>query len=120
MATNSTYTASNVARTDGIVHRASGKIVFPADSITAADYISVECGFVPKRVIFMNATDRIRVEWFQGMDNDTCIKTAAAGTVTLETTNKGIGIDGNSFTVSQNATLAVIAASKTCYWVAEG
>lgn len=120
MATNTAYTAANVSRADGIVRRASGKITFPADSITAADYISIECGFTPKRVTFVNATDRIRVEYFEGMADDTCIKTAAAGTVTLETTNKGITVSGNGFTVSQNATLAVIAASKVCYWVAEG
>lgn len=120
MATNTTYTAANVSRADGVVHRASGKITFPADAITAADYISIECGFTPKYVTFINATDRIRVEYFEGMADDTCIKTAAAGTVTLETTNKGITVSGNSFTVSQNATLAVIAASKVCYWLAEG
>lgn len=120
MATNTTYTAANTARADGVVRRASGKITFPADAITAADYISLEAGFTPKRVIFINATDRIRVEWFEGMDSDTCIKTAANGAVTLETTNKGIAVSGNSFTVSQNATLAVIAASKVCYWMAEG
>ena len=119
MATNTAYTAANVAFPDGVVRRASGKITFPATAITAADYISIECGFTPRRVIFINVTDQIRVEHFEGMTADTCVKTAANGTVTLETTNKGITISGNSFTVSQNATLAVIAASKVCYWVAE-
>ena len=120
MATNTTYTAANVARSDGVVRRASGKITFPADSITAGDYISLECGFFPKKVTFINATDRIRVEHWIGMADDTCIKTAAAGAVTLETTNKGITLSASGFTVSQNATLAVIAASKVCYWDAEG
>lgn len=120
MAENTGYTAANVSRSDGIVRRASGKITFSADAITATDYAAVECGFVPKRVIFVNITDRIRVEHFEGMTADTCVKTAANGTVTLETTNKGITLTANGFQVSQNATLAVIAASKVCHWVAEG
>ncbi len=119
MATNTAYTAANVAFTDGVVRRASGKITFPADAITAADYVAVECGFIPKKVEFINITDRIRVEHYEGMTADTCIKTAANGAVTLETTNKGITLTGNGFQVSQNATLAVIAASKVCHWVAE-
>jgi hypothetical protein len=70
------------------------------------------------------------------MTADTCVKTAAAGTRTLETTNKGIAItdkagtgyavtgaavtDGRSFVISQNATLAVVAASKTLTYLALG
>lgn len=106
-----------------------GKIVLDATSITAGDYMLVEVGFTPKYVNFVNLTDRIGVEWFEGMTADTCLKSAAAGTRTLETTNKGVTIcdvegnaatDGRCFKVSQNATLAVIAASKTLYWEARG
>lgn len=120
MAENTAYTAANVSRSDGIVRRASGKITFPATAITAADYFAAECGFVPKRVIFMNITDGIRVEHYEGMTANTCVKTSALGAVTLETTNQGITLSANGFQVSQNATLAVIAASKVCHWVAEG
>lgn len=106
---------------EGILNFATGSVVFDATAITAADYISIPVGFTPNYVVFINATDRIKVEWYQGMAADTCIKTAAAGTVTLETTNKGVTINTtNSFLISQNATLAVIAASKTCYWIALG
>jgi hypothetical protein len=107
----------------------TGRIVLDGTSITAADYLLVECGFTPKYVQFVNVTDRIGVEWYEGMAADTCVKTAAAGTRTLETTNKGITVtdnagnantEGRCFTVSQNATLAVIAASKTLTWVAFG
>ena len=96
----------------------SGKIVFDATAITATDQIEVACGFKPKYVKFINATDRIAVEFFAGMTADNCIKTAAAGTVTLETTNQGITLTERGFRVSQNATLAVIASSKTCYFIA--
>lgn len=119
---------------DGMSKFAAGSIVFDATAITAGDYITINVGFVPKYFVFHNDTDRIKVEWRQGMAQDTCIKTAAAGTVTLETTNKGVTVGVlNSDTaltsagsgtipgagqvqVAQNATLAVIAASKTCRW----
>jgi len=104
-----------------------GRVVFDGTSITAADYAVFSVGFTPRYVRFQNITDRIAVEWFEGMTADTCLKTAAAGTMTIETTNLGITIcdsdgtantSGRYFKVAQNATLAVIAASKTCTWIA--
>lgn len=104
-----------------------GRVVFDGTSITAADYAVYSVGFTPRYVRFQNITDRISVEWFEGMTADTCLKTAAAGTKTIETTNLGITIcdsdgtantSGRYFKVAQNATLAVIAASKTCTWIA--
>ena len=104
-----------------------GRVVFDGTSITAADYALFTVGFTPRYIRFQNITDRIAVEWFEGMAADTCLKTAAAGTVTIETTNLGITIcdsdgtantSGRYFKVAQNATLAVIAASKTCTWIA--
>lgn len=104
-----------------------GRVVFDATSITAADYAVYTVGFTPRYIRFQNITDRISVEWFEGMAADTCLKTAAAGTKTIETTNLGITIcdsdgtantSGRYFKVAQNATLAVIAASKTCTWIA--
>lgn len=119
MAVNSTYTATQ-DNGNAVLHIASGKAVFDSTSITAADYINLTVGFTPRYVRFVNATDRITIEWYAGMADDTCIKTAANGTQTLETTNKGITVSGGVIAVSQNATLAVIAASKTCYWHAIG
>ena len=104
-----------------------GRVVFDGTSITAADYALFTVGFTPRYIRFQNITDRIAVEWFEGMAADTCLKTAAAGTKTIETTNLGITIcdsdgtantSGRYFKVAQNATLAVIAASKTCTWIA--
>lgn len=54
------------------------------------------------------------------MAANTCLKTAAAGTRTLETSNGGITVDENGFRVLQNATLAAILASKTCFYEARG
>jgi hypothetical protein len=97
-----------------------GRVAFDSTSITATDYAEYTTGFKPRYVRFENLTDRIAVEWWEGMAADTCIKTAAAGTKTIETTNKGVTVTANTFQISQNATLAVIAASKTCTWFAVG
>lgn len=106
-----------------------GRIVFDATAITATDSVLVNLGFTPKYVAWENVTDRIKVEWYEGMAANTCIKTVAAGTRTLETTNGGITIcdadgtaktDGKAFAVLQNATLAAILASKVCTWKAIG
>ena len=95
-----------------------GKVVYDATAIVAADSTRVQVGFKPRYVRWENATDRVMIEWFEGMADNTCIKTAAAGTRTLEAANGGITVDAQGFRVLQNATLAAIAASKTCYWVA--
>lgn len=129
MAVNATYTQSNGPNNDRPRNFTTGRITFDATAITATDYVVQQLGFVPKYIKLINVTDRIIVEWFEGMAQDTCIKTAAAGTVTLETTNKGLSVcradgtqdtSGRYFQVSQNATLAVIAASKVINWIALG
>lgn len=117
MAENTTRTLT-YNQSQGTPAVAVGKVVFDATAITAADYIEIDVGFKPKYVCFSNITDQIGVEYFEGMTADTCLKTAANGTRTLETTNKGITVGDRYFRVSQNATLAVIAASKTCYFTA--
>lgn len=107
----------------------TGRIVFDATAITAADDVVIFAGFTPKYVAWENITDRVKGEWYEGMAAESCIKTIANGTRTLEVTggNKGITIcdsdgtantSGRYFKVAQNATLALILASKTCSWVA--
>lgn len=118
MAKNSTGVVATYTASQGTPTQAVGKFTFDATALTAADYVEIAVGFKPKYVKFINATDRIGVEFFEGMADDTCVKTAAAGTVTLETTNQGITPVTVGFRVSQNATLAVCAASKVCYFVA--
>jgi hypothetical protein len=117
MAENVTYTATQNPN-QGQSQFAEGSVTFDATAITAADYIEIDCGFKPSYVQFVNATDRIGVEFYRGMTDNNCVKTAAAGTRTLETTNGGITLTDRGFRVTQNATLAVIAASKVCYWQA--
>jgi hypothetical protein len=98
----------------------SGKVVFDATAITAADYIEIDVGFKPTYVKWENVTDRVSGEHYEGMADESCVKTAANGTKTLEVTggNKGITLTTNGFRVAQNATLALILASKTCHFIA--
>ncbi len=98
----------------------TGQIVFDATAIVAADYIEIDLGFKPKKVTVENVTDRIMGVHYQGMADESCVKTAAAGTRTLEVTggNKGITLTTRGFRVAQNATLAIIAASKTLFFEA--
>lgn len=121
---------------DGFPKYAAGSNTFDATAITATDYISINVGFIPKYFVWSNDTDRVMIEWRDGMAQDSCIKTVAAGTRSLEVTggNKGIVIGSQSNTnsvagtvagagvvqVSQNATLAAILASKVCRWQAWG
>lgn len=94
---------------------ASGSYFDDAGSPAAA---TLTIGFKPRYVCVDNVTDRIKIEWYQGMSetSNTCVKTAAAGTRTLETTNQGITITGTTFTISNNATLAVLAQNKQLRW----
>ncbi len=123
MATNTAYTLTPADGNagDGVAKRAVGLVVFPATAIVAADSVVISCGFKPRKVRWENLTDRVGGEWFEGMAADSCLKTVAAGTRTLEITsgNGGITVTDKGFSVLQNATLALILASKTCAWVAE-
>lgn len=129
MATNTAYTVNNAtSKQDGPLSR-TGRITYPATSIVAADYTQVDVGFVPKYIQWCNVTSRVQIEWFEGMAANTCIKTAANGTRTIETTNGGITIcdsdgtantAGRSFKVLQNATLAAILASEVINFRAIG
>lgn len=126
MATNTTYTQtpSDGTGPQGQVLRAQGHVAFDATAIVAADSVSITCGFKPKYVRWINYTDRVMIEWHYGMPAGGCVKTAANGTRTLETSGGNGGItlnsDNKGFSVLQNATLGAILASKNCVWRAEG
>ena len=99
---------------------ATGKIVYDATAIATADYTRVTLGFKPRYVKWVNLTDRTTIEWREGFGANECMKTVAAGTVTLDTTAAAVVVDNISFAILQNATLGAVLASKTCYWEARG
>ena len=103
----STNTQTN---SNGVNCFAVGKII--TDSATAAA-ATIALGFTPRYVRFVNLTDRITDEWFEGMASASSLHAVAAGTLTLETTN-GIAVSGPSFTL----TATTMVASKTFYWEA--
>jgi phosphatidylserine synthase len=87
-----------------------GKIVSDGGAAAAA---TITLGFTPRYVKFVNLTDRITDEWYEGMASASSLHAVAAGTLTLETTN-GIAVSGSTFTL----TATTLVASKTFYWAA--
>jgi hypothetical protein len=114
MAENIAYT---LTRNDSGINAnmVEGVIVFPATAIVATDYVEIDVGFQPRYVNFLNITDRVGGEYWKGMADNSCLKTIADGTRTLEVTggNGGITLTTRGFRVLQNATLALVLASKT-------
>ena len=106
-------TTNTRTQSGGVSNYATGYVV--TDSGTAAD-TTFTVGFIPRKVKFVNLTDRTIDEWYAGMAAFDSLHTVAAGTVTLETTNGiSVGTDG-TFTVKA----ATIPASKTLAWEAVG
>jgi hypothetical protein len=101
---------STQADSDGIVYRTSGSFLTDA---TAAD-VTLTLGFTPRYIVWENVTDRIKYEWFEGTTNGTTIKTAAAGTRTLDTADVAISVNGGVVTI----TAAVAIQNKQCRWIA--
>lgn len=73
------------------------------DSAGSTD--TVMLGFTPRLIIVDNETDRIELKWRTGMTSTYAVKTAAAGTRTLETSG-GITILAGNRGFSYAATAA--------------
>ena len=96
----------------GIVNHAVIRVV---EDATAAVIETFTVGFQPRYIAIHNLTDRISHEWFQGMADLSALKTVAAGTRTLDTT-EGPTVSNGSFTVPA----ATMIASKVFNIVAMG
>lgn len=83
-----TITATLV-QTGALIEYAAGTHFDDAGS-PALKAISV--GFLPKKVRWVNSTDRIEYEWVTGNANGTTLKTVAAGTRTLDTADVAISV----------------------------
>lgn len=100
----------------GVVNHSTGHLVNDAGGAVVA---TLSLGFVPRVFRIHNVTDRISYEWYNGMTNPGAVKTVAAGTRTLETTEGptiGTVTAGTDTTVSVPA--SIILASKTFVWEA--
>jgi hypothetical protein len=102
---------SSQSNNDGILRRATGAHLDDAASPAA---VTLTLGFTPKYVLWLNATDRDGWEWFDGMADGTTLKTVAAGTRTLDTSDAAIDVDGGTVTIPA----AILEQNKQYYWVA--
>lgn len=62
------------------------------DTATTPVAKTISVGFLPTKVRWVNATDRIEHEWVTGNANGTTLKTVAAGTRTLDTADVAISV----------------------------
>ena len=80
-----------VQRTQGSIsgtYTAASDVSSTTNASIAAGVMTLTLGFVPTRFMIMNVTDRVKQEWFKGMNSGDYLETAANGTVTLETDDK--------------------------------
>ena len=98
----------------GVANVAQGLLVNDAGGAVVA---TLNVGFDPRFFEIENVTDRISYRWYVGMTNPGALKTVAAGTRTLETTEgptMGTALAGTLGMVSVPA--SIILASKTFVW----
>jgi hypothetical protein len=93
-----------------IVRKTRGAYLDSAGTPAAA---TLTLGYTPYYVMWLNATDRIQYEWYEGMAAGTTLKTVAAGTRTLDTADVAITVNTDG-TVTIGA--AAILQNKQNYW----
>lgn len=86
------------------------------DTGTVAAF-SITCGFKPRYVKVVNVTSRDQMEWYEGMADDSGIKTVAAGTRTLDVAD-AITVSESGFTMGLDTD--VVVTSEQISWVAVG
>jgi hypothetical protein len=77
-------TTNTQTNAGGVVNQAIGRVV--TDAGAAADTVFT-CGFVPRYIEWVDNTNRITLQWYEGMASNSAIRTVAAGTRTLDVTN---------------------------------
>ena len=106
-----TITASSF-KTSGVVNYEIGRHF---DDAATPALKAITVGFSPKKVRWVNLTDRIEWEWQVGVANGTSLKTVAAGTRTLDTADVAISVmdasTGSAPTVVKGANVVTIAAA---------
>lgn len=110
-------TTNTQSNSMGVVNHASGYVV--TDAGAAAD-TTFQLGFLPRVVRFVNLTDRISLEWAEGMAANSALRTVAAGTRTLDVSS-GITVNNSPSTGVSNSFMiktADMIASKVFYWEA--
>jgi hypothetical protein len=88
--------------------------VLDTGTVAARD---ITLGFKPRVVRVINVTSRDMMEWYEGMADASAVKTVAAGTRTLITSN-GITPTANGFTIGLDTD--VVVTSEQISWEAVG
>lgn len=98
-----------------VTNIATGKYI---DTGTVAA-IDITCGFKPRyvKVVNTDGSGLVMIEWFEGMADDSAIKTASNGDRTTITT-LGITPADNGFTIGYDTDL--LYTSEQIYWLAIG
>lgn len=104
---------STINASNGVLNRTIQ--AFTTDAVTAADTI-FNFGFKPRLVQFVNLTDRITEEWFEGMAATNVLHTVAAGTRTIDANSLIVVNSDGTVTVKASA----MVASKSFVIIAEG
>ena len=97
----------------GVVNVSLGRYL---DTGTVAAF-TIECGFKPRYVLVCNVTSRDQMEFYEGMADDSGIKTVAAGTRTLDVADAITPTD-NGFTMGLDTD--VVVTSEQISWLAIG
>ena len=99
---------------DGVVRLTTGSHL---DDAATPALLTITPGYTPRYVRFVNATDRIEWEWFEGAADGTTLKTVAAGTRTLDTADAAITVnDDDTITIPA----ALILQNKQYRYYVEG
>ena len=104
---------STINASNGILNRTIQ--AFTTDAVAAAD-TTFNFGFKPRLVKFVNLTDRITEEWFEGMAAGNVLHTVAAGTRTIDANSLIVVNSDGTVTVKASA----MVASKSFVIIAEG
>ena len=86
------------------------------DTGTVAAF-TITTGFKPRYVRVQNVTSRDQMEWWEGMTDDTAVKTVAAGTGTL---NASLGITPLAYGFTVGLDTDVVVTSEQLSWIAIG
>ena len=100
--TNTTPSTSN-----GVSNRAQGQIVTTS---AAAAALTITCGFVPRKITFENCTDRIKDEWYYGLDENGIYAAIIGITAKLDA---DAGVTDTDYGSLWNPTAATITALVT-------
>ncbi len=78
---------------------------------------TIICGFKPRYVLVSNVDSRDQMEFFEGMADDSGVKSVAAGTRTLDVAD-AITPNDNGFTMGLDTD--VVVTSEQISWIAIG